>query len=113
MEFVWDEDERRRYIDTVKPEEERPLRQALFLMIPELPRSPLFAAWTKAAAAREKAAVAWGKADAAWGKAYAAYLASVNADTLHKRLCHPNCPWDGETIFARGKSIDVLNDRTP
>jgi hypothetical protein len=47
--------------------------------------------------------------DAAWAKyskATAAALAEYNkvCEEVHRRRCHPNCPWDGQTIFARGKN---------
>lgn len=124
--FEWCHDyaERLAYIERRKLARERPLRKALFAivpleMLPDSPTKPALvlahaarskanAAWSKANAARAKAYAAWSKAHAARSKADAAYIASIDVEALHKRLCHPNCPWDGRTIFAKGKSISVL-----
>ena len=123
-------EERRETIATEKPEEERALRLALFKPV----KAPLPARIQKARAALMKAYAAWAKADAAWMKADAAwmkaYAAWVKADAawdkdyaawkkamddympalikLHAKECHPNCPWDGNTIFAKGTGIEVL-----
>ena len=80
-EWCWDYQERLEYIQTEKPEEERELRKALFQLIPiEL----LPAAFVKT------------------------HRDTLNLDALHRQICHPNCPWNGKTIFSRGKSIEAL-----
>ena len=67
------------------------------------------AAYLKARAALDKARAALAKACAALAKACAAYLASFDVEAWHREVCLPNCPWDGQTIFAKGKSIEVLS----
>ena len=89
-------------------------------------------AWKAYAEAREVYAGAWKpyvKAGKALDEARKAYSETVNAYTeaekalaeafqnhlpeieaLHRTHCHPRCPWDGKTIFAKGVSIDVLQE---
>jgi hypothetical protein len=33
-------------------------------------------------------------------RAEAEYLLSFDVEQLHAELCHPDCPWDGSTIFG-------------
>src|SRR3990167_2648345 len=40
---------------------------------------------------------AYGEADWVWVKAYRVYAPQLEA--LHTRICLPDCPWDGKTIF--------------
>lgn len=67
-----------------------------------------WAARDKAWAVRDKAWAAYGKAWATTDKAKAAYIRTLDIVALHRTVCHPNCPWDGKTIFAKGTSISVL-----
>ncbi len=61
-------------------------------------------------AAYDKAEPAYDKAEAALDETQAAYLTSFDAEAFHRAHCHPRCPWDGETIFARGVDVSVLTD---
>jgi hypothetical protein len=45
----------------------------------------------------------WRRYTDIWEETYPAW-----ARENHKRLCHPNCPWDGKTIFAKGTSATIL-----
>ena len=67
-----------------------------------------WAALDKARAALDKAWAALDKARAAYDKARTAYVVSFDTEAFHREHCHPNCPWDGKTIFAKGTSIEVL-----
>ena len=60
------------------------------------------------AAHYKKAWVAHTKAWATYLELWAAYLESFDGEAFHKEHCHPQCPWDGETIFARGTDVSVL-----
>ena len=58
----------------------------------------------EAGRAWEEAYRVWGEADRAyweadwvWVKAYRVYAPQLEA--LHTRICLPDCPWDGKTIF--------------
>jgi hypothetical protein len=119
------------FIKTNKPKNERKLRLRLFkaakgrlpvgLVKAEEAVERAYAAWVKAYAAWVKAKAAWDKAEeaverayAAWVKAYAAWVKAKAAwdkayalalpalEVLHAKECK-NCPWDGETIFPKGK----------
>lgn len=83
FEYVYDYDERVKYIKESKPKNEVDLRLRLFKMIPEdlLP-------------GRES--IKWKK----YIKAWRAYIQKYEKDfiTLHEKLC-PECPWNGESIF--------------
>ncbi len=87
LEYVYDYDERVRFIKENKPEKEQELRLRLFQMIPDefIPGrdSPEWAAYDKAGAAYDKAN-------------------RKELEALHLSLC-PDCPWNGRTIF-RGKN---------
>jgi hypothetical protein len=77
------------------------------------------AKWREAYAKREEADAKWEEADAKWREAYAeAYAKWREADTkrrvayakclpqiekLHKQE-HPDCPWDGKTIFPETRA---------
>lgn len=89
IEMSWDIQERIEYINTWKHEEERPLRLALIKDVTdELPHSK-----------------AWDALNMAW----VTYLKSFDVEAWHKEHCHPRCPWDGKTIFAKGTGIEVLD----
>ena len=132
-EFCYDLDERLGYINSIKPEGERKLRKVLLKIIPDelLPDTPLktrydktraaydkaraayykaSAAYDEATAAYDKAWAAYDKTRAACDKAWAAYLSSIDIDALHQQICHPNCPWDGRSIFSKGTSLSVLEE---
>ena len=89
VEYVYDYDERVRYIKENKPEDEQELRLRLFQMIPEDRVSQK--AW-------EACYKAWEVYDKAWEVYDKANRLELEA--LHAELC-PNCPWNGETIFAK------------
>ena|SRR3990167_4315967 len=67
-----------------------------------------WAALDKARAAYDKARTAFDEALAAHDEAWTAYVVSFDTEAFHREHCHPNCPWDGKTIFAKGTSIEVL-----
>ena len=74
-------------------------------------RAALDKAWAaldKARAAYDKARTAFDEALAAHDEAWTAYVVSFDTEAFHREHCHPNCPWDGKTIFAKGTSIEVL-----
>jgi len=116
MEYVYDYDERVRYIKSHKPKEEQKLRLRLFKIIPRklLPAEGLDA-YHRAGDAYYKAqdvyGKAWGDCNRAWEAYYRAWEAYAEARDaylgkhegairkLHSELC-PNCPWDGKTIFG-------------
>jgi len=100
-EWTDNAEERAEYILRHKPRGEVELRLALLTLVPveDLPgnmRDKAYAEWDKACAEWDKARAERDKACAEW------------AEKNHKRLCHPNCPWDGETIFAKGTSVAAL-----
>ncbi|MCC6311340.1 MAG: hypothetical protein IT345_10540 [Trueperaceae bacterium] len=94
------------YIRSYKPSYEQDTRLLLITPVKgELPE-PLIkarAAYAKAGAAYVKAWAAYVKAGAALDKARAAYVKAGAASTsdleaLHA-IEHPDCPWNGRTIF--------------
>ena len=107
---------RQSFIIDCKPVGEQELRLRLFKLIPiellppgldkvcaELAKA--CAKWDKAKLARASAKRA--KAYAERAKAYAELDKALESTApelaeLHKQLC-PDCPWDGETIFAERK----------
>jgi len=97
-EWTDNAEERFKYVERTKPKNEVELRFALFMFvsIEDLPE-----AIRKACAKWDKASAEWRKACAEWSK------------KNHKRLCHPNCPWDGVTIFAKGTSVAALAGEKP
>ena len=112
IDVCYDYQKRLDYINTEKPEGERPLRARLFKMIPpdRLPPTLLatWVAYRKAVDAYEKAWDAYRKAEDAYEKAGDAYEKAEDANmpalkALHAELC-PDCPWDGHTIFPKEKS---------
>ena len=89
------------YIRTAKPASEVATRLRLISPVAGLLPEPLVkarAVYEKARAAYEKAWAAYDKARAASEKAWAAYKPQLEA--LHSTE-HPDCPWDGRTIFPR------------
>ena len=80
IEYVYDYNERVRFIKSDKPQEEQELRLRLFKLIPLRKLLPVIR-----------------KADAEWEKAYAEREPQL--EKLHQKLC-PDCPWDGKTIFS-------------
>ena len=64
-------------------------------------KTKFYAALAKSDAARAKSDVALAKLDAAKAK--------FDSEAFHREHCHPNCPWDGKTIFAKGTGIEVLD----
>ena len=107
--------ERIAYIKKHKPKKEIPTRLQLMTPVQHPEKLPLrfrkasiaiikaCNAYIKASAAREKAlnasTRAYKKADAAYDKAlHMPQLAQL--EELHKEE-HPNCPWNGKTIFPK------------
>ena len=86
---------RREEVLRIKPVEEQELRLALMKDVTDL-------------LPRTTAQEAYDKAGAAYGKAWKAYMESFDAEAFHAEHCHPRCPWDGQSIFARGTGIEVL-----
>src|SRR4030042_4205200 len=72
IEWVWDEDERRDYIDLLKPKHERAVRQHCFQPVKgKLPHGFVKAhkTWFKASKTRKKTYETWHKANETWHKA--------------------------------------------
>jgi hypothetical protein len=96
-------EERIRYIQTEKPEHERELRLRLLRRVKgELP-AEVGVAWQTCRAAWQ--AYDYDTARRAYNIAWEAYHDTLSAhrdeiEALHKQEC-PDCPWDGETIFAQ------------
>ena len=105
VEWCWDYDERRRYIENEKPEEERALRLRLFRPATGLPHAVVKAGrvYDKALRVYEKAWQVYDKVGRAQQKVWRALedelqKAKRGILALHAEQC-PDCPWDGETIF--------------
>jgi hypothetical protein len=111
VEYCYDYNERVEFIETVKPENERPVRLELFKILPDealkdLPKSlnKAYAEWKKADAEWDKACVElnkictelW-KAGADWQKAYDKWPQEAR-DTFHKKWC--GCKyWNGKKLI--------------
>lgn len=115
FEFVWDYQKRLKVILEEKDPAERELREALFKLVPPELLPPalveaitaLTRAWIAYVSSRPLVAgPTYTRARSAFDNA----IARLDQDALHKQVCHPNCPWDGNTIFAKGTSVDVLMD---
>ena len=117
LEDTTDIQERIDYIREGKPEKEIPLR--LKLMTPVLHPEKLPSSFRKAREAYCKAREAYDKAREAYDKALEVYIMAGKAydkareayiktskvyapqiEKLHKEE-HPDCPWNGETIFSK------------
>ena len=83
------------YIRAHKPASEQETRLRLLRQLTDEEVALLPSAWAKAHAAWLKADAARVKADAAWLKA------RPELEALHARICVPDCPWDGTTIFPQ------------
>ena len=114
IEETTDIQERIDYIKEGKPEDEIPLR--LKLMTPVLHPEKLPVSFRKARKAYDKAREAYIKADEAYDKAWKARdkewkacekalkardkaLKAPQIEKLHREE-HPDCPWNGKTIFS-------------
>ena len=102
IEETTDIQERIDYIKEGKPEDEIPLR--LKLMTPVLHPEKLPVSFRKAWEALIKAREAYDKAREAYDKAREAYIKTSKAcapqiEKLHREE-HPDCPWNGKTIFS-------------
>ncbi len=111
-------------IDTYKPPGERALRRELMRDVTGfLPRNEawdaLVEAWDAYEAARagiealpglagERATDTYPQTWDSFCKAARVYEKSFDTEAFHREHCHPNCPWDGRTIFAKGCSVKVL-----
>lgn len=133
----WEVAKRRKFIKTDKPRDEWELRLALLRDVTDLlPHTEAWVDWNKAWVKLDKARVEWGKARmdwnktwvdldkarvnydkalvewnktwAEWDRAREEWGKSFDSEAFHREHCRPNCPWDGTTIFAKGKSIEVL-----
>ena len=117
LEETTDIQERIDYIRANKPEKEIPLH--LKLMTPVLHPEKLPARFRKAREAYDKAREAYIKAWEAYDKAREAYImagkdydkaweayikTSKACEKLHKEE-HPDCPWNGKTIFSEVEVI--------
>ena len=60
--------------------------------------------WEEADAKLQKAYAKWEEAEAKWREAEA----KIDWNAIHALVCHPTCPYDGHTLFAKGKSVTVL-----
>ena len=123
LEDTTDIQERIDYIKEGKPEDEIPLRLKLMTPVlhPEkLPSSfrkareaycKAWEAYCKAWEAYDKAAEAYDKAMEAYDKAREAYDKAAEAYYKARKACapqieklhreeHPDCPWNGKTIFS-------------
>ena len=124
LELSWNIEERIDYIKATKSQTEQALRLALIKDVTEwMPNNKAWAAYFEARAAYVKARAAYvkaraayfearaanNKASVAYNKAWAAYFATFDVDAFHREHCHPNCPWDGKTIFSKGVDISVLD----
>ena len=87
--------ERIDYIKANKPKKEIPLR--LKLMTPVLHPEKLPARFRKAREAYDKASGDYYKASEAYYKALK--VCTPQIEKLHKEE-HPDCPWNGKTIFS-------------
>ena len=95
LEYCYDYNERRTFIERNKPANEQKLRLRLFAPVSgELPKA-YHEAWKAHAEARKAYAEAW--------KAFDEVLKACDDEiqALHKIEC-PDCPWDGNTIFPKG-----------
>ena len=102
IEETFNIQERIDYIREGKPEDEIPLR--LKLMTPVLHPEKLPASFRKAWEVFSKGSGDYDKARKAYDKAREAYLKATEAyrpqiEKLHKEE-HPDCPWNGKTIFS-------------
>ena len=95
LEETTDIQERIDYIRANKPEKEIPLR--LKLMTPVLHPEKLPSSFRKAREAYDKAREAYYKAGEAYDKARKACAPQI--EKLHREE-HPDCPWNGKTIFS-------------
>lgn len=99
-------------IMTYKPPGERALRLALLKDVTGLvPRNEQWEALPEAWDAFHEARTLYNDllgSEAAYLQTWyalrdklSAYFASFDAEAFHKEHCHPNCPWDGRTLFAK------------
>jgi hypothetical protein len=117
IEPTHDPQERFRWVEENKPQDEIELRFALFTVIDGEDAAIMDAAWKKynkavAPAWAEYSQASYAEYSQAFNAPWAEYASALAAavaeynkvcEEVHRRRCHPNCPWDGETIFARGK----------
>jgi len=115
-------EERFEFIRASKAADEQELRAALIIRVPDrlipLEVRKAQAAYNKARAAYNKARVAYHKAQAAYNKAWAAYnkawvayytaQAAYDWEAIYAQVKLANSPWDGRTIFSRGKGIEAI-----
>ena|SRR3990167_2516613 len=115
-------EERFEFIRASKAADEQELRAALIIRVPDrlIPLevrkaqaayTKADAAYTKADAAYTKARAAYTKAGAACTKAWAAYdkaWAAYNWEAVYAKVKLANSPWDGRTIFSRGRGIGAI-----
>ena len=101
-------------IKQVKPADEQELRLELAQDVTDLlPQTPELAALASAQDAFDSAGATYVSARDALASAWDAWLASFDGEAFHKEHCHPRCPWDGKTIFAKGTSVSVLEETKP
>src|SRR3990167_2843370 len=85
------------YIRMYKPEGEVEMRLRLLRELTEEEVDQLPPVWREACRAYWEAGRAYGEACRVWVKAGRVYTPDLEA--LHTRICLPDCPWDGDTIF--------------
>ena len=90
-------------IETKKPKREQAIRKRLIQSVPlaDLPPAIVEAAKPLAEAEADKA---WDKATAQEWNNFDAVCSrhKVELEALHKKLCVPDCPWDGQQIVGIG-----------
>lgn len=103
-------------IKRFKPADEQGLRLALIQDVTDLlpeddARQAFENAWRAFRIASEEDDArqeVYKDAQQAFSDAKQVYNTSFDVDAFHARHCHPKCPWDGQTIFAKGTSVSVL-----
>ena len=101
IEWSYDIEKRLTFIRANKPTDEIELRLACIIRVSdELLPAKLQEAYAK----WQEADAKWEAADAERQEAYA----KIDWNAIHALVCHPTCPYDGHTLFAKGKSVTVL-----
>ena len=108
IEWSYDIEKRLTFIRANKPTDEIELRLACIIRVSDelLPAKWWEARdkWEEADAKLQKAYAKWEEAEAKWREAEA----KIDWNAIHALVCHPTCPYDGHTLFAKGKSVTVL-----
>ena len=86
------------YIRMYKPEGEVEMRLRLLRELTEEEVDQLPQGWREACRVLGESRLSWRDAEV-WLEACRVYAPQLEA--LHTRICLPDCPWDGYTIFPR------------